>query len=153
MYTKQEASQLRQQFWTAFGQYMSPVLSAEGTRVAWVNYKTGIKDLYFKMTADTQAAAIAIEIRSTDAEIQRLYFEQFQQLKTVLHNTLGEEWNWQLHTQDEYGSTISRIDKTFPGISILKKEDWPDLISFFKPRIIALDEFWSNAKYFFEAIQ
>jgi hypothetical protein len=30
MYKKGEASQLRQAFWTAFGQYVAPVPSAEG---------------------------------------------------------------------------------------------------------------------------
>ena len=30
MFSKQEASQLRKEFWTAFGQYMKPVLSADG---------------------------------------------------------------------------------------------------------------------------
>ncbi|RYZ23162.1 MAG: DUF4268 domain-containing protein, partial [Chitinophagaceae bacterium] len=36
---------------------------------------------------------------------------------------------------------------------IFRREDWPELISFFKPRIVALDAFWSEAKYFFEALR
>jgi hypothetical protein len=43
MYSKDQASQLKQEFWTAFGQYMGPVLSAEGLRTNWINYKTGVK--------------------------------------------------------------------------------------------------------------
>jgi hypothetical protein len=38
-------------------------------------------------------------------------------------------------------------------VSILQKNDWPALISFFKTRIIALDEFWSSVKYDFEGWQ
>ncbi len=38
------------------------------------------------------------------------------------------------------------------GVSIFNKEDWPQLISFFKQRIIALDQFWSTARYGFEAL-
>jgi hypothetical protein len=34
----------------------------------------------------------------------------------------------------------------------MKRDDWPAIISFLKPRIIALDAFWSQAKYGFEDI-
>lgn len=153
MYSKQEASQLRKDFWTSFGQYMSPVLSAEGEKVSWLNYKTGEKNIFFRMHADNKGAAIAIELAHTDTDIQQLYFEQFQQLKKIFEATVNEQWQWQLHTTDEYGETISRIFFELPGVSVFKREDWPRLISFFKPRIVALDEFWSNVKYSFEALR
>ena len=153
MYSKQEASQLRQEFWTAFGQYMSPVLSSEGEKKNWLNYKTGEKDIYFRMNADNKKASIGIEITHRDADIQALYFEQFKELKNLLHHALEEEWIWLLHTRDELGKRISRIYTEINGVSIFKQEDWPQLISFFKPRIIALDEFWSTAKHAFEAMR
>jgi hypothetical protein len=153
MYSKQEASQLRQEFWTAFGQYMTPVLSAEGEKMNWVNYKTGEKNIAFRMHADNKAAVVAIEITHKDRDIRQLYFEQFLQLKNLITEALGEEWTWQPHTEDEYGKAMSRIFTSITGVSIFKKEDWPTLISFFKPRIIALDEFWSNARYAFEALR
>jgi hypothetical protein len=150
MYSKEQASQLRQAFWTAFGQYMGPVLSAEGLRTNWVNYKTGVKHIFFRMQADNKHAGISIEITHPDKELQQLFFEQFATYKNVLHSTLNEDWEWQLHTTDEYGKTISRIYKEIGSVSIYQKEDWPKLISFFKPRIIALDEFWGDARYAFE---
>ena len=153
MYSRQQASQLRQEFWTVFGQYMTPVLSAEGEKVNWGNYKTGEKDIYFKMQADNKTASIAIEITHKDAGIQQLYFEQFGDIKNIIENFLGEEWTWQLHTTNENGKLISRIYKEMNNVSIFNKEQWPLLISFFKPRIIALDDFWSSAKYGFEALR
>jgi hypothetical protein len=153
MYTRQEASRIRQEFWTAFGQYMLPIPSAEGGKVAWLNYKTGEKDVYFRMNADARKASIAIELTHKDPEIQQLYFEQFEALKGMLHSALEEEWTWSLHTTDEYGKTISRIYTELTGVNIFKKEDWPRFISFFKPRIIALDGFWSMVKYGFEALR
>jgi hypothetical protein len=150
MYSKEQASQLRQAFWTAFGQYMGPVLSAEGLRTNWVNYKTGVKHIFFRMQADNKVASISIEITHPDKELQQLFYEQFATYKNVLHSTLNEDWEWQLHTTDEYSKTISRIHKQISPVSIYQREDWSKLISFFKPRIIALDEFWSDAKYAFE---
>jgi hypothetical protein len=153
MYSRQQASELRQAFWTAFGKYMQPILSAEGEKVNWVNYKTGEKNIYFRMNATNRSSSIAIEITHADIELQQLYFEQFVQLKTLLHNTLNEEWKWQLHFVDENGKVISRIYKELNNVSLFNQNDWPALISFFKPRIIALDEFWSSAKYGFEALR
>ena len=153
MYTREQASQLRQAFWTAFGQYMAPVLSAEGLKVNWPNYKTGFKNVYFRMQADKKTASIGIEITHPDPELQEIFFEQFQALKTLLHETLEEEWTWELHASDEYGKTVSRIYKEIGPVSIFNKEDWPQLISFFKPRIIALDAFWTDAQYSFEELR
>jgi len=154
LYSKDEASQLKQTFWTTFGQYISPQLSADGVKVNWINYKTGIKNVYFRMEVDKRSASIAIEIAHSDSGIRELFFEQFLQLKNVLHSVLDEEWDWQLDTTDENNkAVISRIYKQLDGVSIFNKNDWPALISFFKPRIIALDEFWSDAKYTFDALK
>lgn len=105
------------------------------------------------MQAGKRTATIAIEITHPDAGIQELFFEQFEEFKNMLHNTVGEEWDWQLHGSDEYGKTISRIFKQQDGVSIFNKNDWPALISFFKPRMIALDEFWTDAKYGFDVLK
>ena len=153
MYSKQEASQLRQEFWTAFGQYMTPLLSAEGEKINWVNYKTGEKGIHFRLEADNKKASIAIELTHSDAGIRELYFEQFLQLKSILEDTLQEEWIWLSETADSTGKMISRIYTEITGVSIFKKDDWPSIISFLKPRIISLDEFWSSVKYGFEALR
>ena len=153
MYSKQEAAQLKKEFWTAFGQYMTPVLSAEGEKISWLNYKTDEKNIFFRLQADNKAASIAIMLTHSDAGIQQLYFEQFCQLKKNLKEATGEEWIWQPHTIDEWGKPVSLIYTQLIGVSIFQREDWPKLISFFKPRIIALDEFWSNVKYSFETLR
>lgn len=153
MYTKDEASKLRQEFWTTFGLYISPQLSAEGLRVNWINYKTGFKYVYFKMEADKKIATISIELSHPDTGVQELFFEQFLAFKNILHTTTGEEWTWELHHQDNNGKITSRIYQQLTGASIFNKNDWPALISFFKPRIIALDEFWFDVKDGFEGLR
>jgi hypothetical protein len=153
MYSKQEAAQLRKEFWTAFGQYMTPLMSAEGEKISWVNYRTGEKNVSFRMQADNTVATIAIELTHSDAGVQQLYFDQFLQLKKIFEATAGGDWTWLLHTTDENGKTVSRIFKELSPVSVFKKEDWPRLISFFKEGMVALDEFWSNVKYSFEELR
>lgn len=146
MYSRQEISTIKKKFWTRFGQYMKPVGSASGETVNWVNYKTGIKHLYFRMDADNNKASIAIELQHPDLDEQQLYFEQFMQLRKILAQHTGEEWQWRLHDKDEDGVVVSRIINSIDEVNILKEPDWPLIISFLKPRIIALDEFWDLIK-------
>ncbi|MCH7410099.1 DUF4268 domain-containing protein [Belliella sp. DSM 111904] len=152
MYSKAEKSKIRKDFWTAFGQYMKPVPSAEGTKVNWPNYKTGVKHLFFKMKAERDFASIGIEFTHTDLELQQLYYEQMEAFKHILHDTLGEEWQWSMHHEDEHGNLISKVEKTLHQVNVMSQNDWPNIISFLKPRIIALDEFWSNMKPAFEEL-
>ena len=152
MFSRKETSELRKEFWTAFGQYMAPVLSAEGEKINWINYKTGVKGIQFKMNAKGNKAQISIEINHPDLIHQELIFEKFGELKKILQEHLEEEWTWILHSPNEQEKTISKIYTEVDGINVMRKEDWPALISFFKPRIIALDEFWSVGKYAFEEL-
>ncbi|TGD81245.1 DUF4268 domain-containing protein [Hymenobacter wooponensis] len=153
MYSKTEVTQLRQAFWTTFGQYMQPVPSAEGMPTNWINYKTGLKHVYFRMHADGRHATIGIELTHPDAGIRELFFEQFEALKLVLHETLNEQWIWEPAVEDANGQSISRIYQELRPVNLFNRDDWPRLISFFKPRIMALDEFWSTAQYAFDELR
>ncbi|OSZ77691.1 hypothetical protein CAP36_15100 [Chitinophagaceae bacterium IBVUCB2] len=146
MYTRQEASLINKKFWTSFGMYMKPVASASGETVNWLNYKTGIKHIFFRMDVDKSKASVAIELRHPDKLIQQYFYEQLVTLKKMLEQMVGEKWAWQMHLEDEDGAIVSRIDKTITGVNVFNENDWPAIISFLKPRIIALDEFWYTAK-------
>ncbi|MDZ4794894.1 MAG: DUF4268 domain-containing protein [Bacteroidota bacterium] len=150
MYTRQETSLIRQKFWTSFGQYMRPVKGAGGEPTNWINYKTGIRHLYFRMDAGSNLATVAIELRQKDVLLQQQYMEQFQQMKAVLEELTGEAWDWEWLVENNDGSRTSRISKTITGVNIFNEDEWPAIISFLKPRIMALDHFWILVKDGFE---
>ncbi|MFT3981326.1 MAG: DUF4268 domain-containing protein [Ferruginibacter sp.] len=152
MYTREQASQIRQQFWTRFGKYMAPVLSSEGYSTNWINYKTGIRNLYFRMDANKKQASIAIEMMYREPEFAEKIYQQFSLLKFQLEDHTGEEWIWHREDTNEHGQTLSRIYCTREPLNIFKETDWPDIISFLKPRIMALDAFWNEYKMVFEMI-
>lgn len=144
MFTKQEASALRQQFWTNFGQYLAPIPDALGNKINWVNYKTGIRHIHFKMDV-TDQAYIAIEIAHNDQEKAKIYFDHLKSVKSLFEQELGEGWNWEADiTINE--KEISRIYVVLKDVNIFRKSDWPMIISFLKSRIISLDKFWSAQK-------
>ena len=153
MFSKDEASKLKEQFWITFGKYMKPVPSAEGLFINWVNYKTGVKHIYFRMDAEQKYASIAIEIAHPDAGVRALLFEQFEAFKLILEEALNESWDWQPTATNNFGKEVARIECVLPKLSVYNQQQWPDIIAFLKPRIIALDEFWVDVKPVFEDLR
>lgn len=150
MYSKQQVGLIRKNFWTSFGQYMKPLPNAEGESTNWLNYKTGVKHIFFRMDADNKRASISIEITHPDPLERKKYYEQFFQLKSLFTETINEEWNLQQEVVDEHGKKFSLIGTEISGVNIFNPDDWPAIISFLKPRIIALDAFWVLAKDAFQ---
>jgi len=153
MYTKQEISKQKQAFWTAFGRYMKPILSADGDEISWLNYKTGNKHVGFRMDVDSRRAIISIVMDHPDPEMRQLFFNRFLQMKDIFYDELHEtDWEWKSEATDEHGRSVSTIYKQQNGVNIFRNEDWPAIISFLKPRIIALDGYWSMVKYQFSSL-
>ena len=149
MYGKQEASLIRKEFWTSLGLYLRPLAGADGEQVNWLNYKTGVKHMYFRMDADKKMVSIGIELRQADDELRKDYYGRLLQMKAMLEEEMGEEWGWEEDSFDEDGRAVSRISTSIDGVNIFNKADWPAMISFLKPRMLALDNFWWQVKDMF----
>lgn len=147
MYTQQEASAIRQQFWTTLGQYLAPIHSASGEKINWINYKTQIKGIQIKMDAQPKYSFIAIEIRG-DEEKRTQFYQMFQSFREFL----PEYYEWIENCEDEHGKLLSRIYCELEGPNIFNKTHWPELITFFKTNILLLDGFWTTHKDIFEML-
>jgi len=146
MYSKQEASLIRKEFWTSLGLYMRPLPGADGEAVNWLNYKTGIRHVYFRMDAGNKNTSIGIELKQQDDETRKDYYRRLLQLRAMLEEQTGEEWEWAEDTPDEDGRLFSRVGTGIGDVNIFNKADWPAMISFLKPRMLALDRFWFDVK-------
>lgn len=152
MFTKQQTSQVRQKFWINFGKYMSPIPSSTGEKITWINYRTGVKFIQFKMDAGEMDASISIEIAAKDIATEELYFNHFKTFKNPLEASLGEKWNWVLSDGTTAEDTTTRIYTKLENVNIHNENDWPTIITFLKIRIIALDKFWNEYKDIFDML-
>ena len=125
---------------------MKPVPGANGEPVNWLNYKTGIRNIFFRMDADQQKASAGIEIRHTSDADRIHYYNQFAALKKLLQQATLYKWNWQPAVADENGLLISRISQVLDNVNVLNEADWPAIITFLKTRMMALDAFWEMVK-------
>ncbi len=150
MYSKEEAYQKKKDFWISYGSYMKLQFNAEGESINWINYKTGVKGIYFRTNVDRKFAEVFIEIDHPDPSFRHLIWEQFVEYENVLHSYVGDKWIWTEDDFDEDGKAISTIKIRLDGVSIFRDSDWPTIISFLKEKMINLDEFWIDHKDSFE---
>lgn len=152
MYSREEASKIKQQFWINFGKYMKPIPNAEGYPINWVNYRTGIKNIQVRLELDAKVASIAIAVTHPDAADRNRFSERLLEFKKLLNEMTGEEWIWEADCSNEFGQYYNRFSLSLSPVSVFNQADWPAIISFFKPRLIAVDEFWTMVKPFFEVM-
>ena len=152
MYSKAEASFITQKFWTSFGIYMSPVPSATFEKVNWVNYKTGIKGISFKMDAGKDSAEVMVEIFLKDTMLQHQYFEIFNNFVAELKKIDVNNWVFQKDYFQENKGFVSLIAAELKNVNVFKEDDWPTMISFLKQYMLGLDKFWASYKPAFELL-
>jgi hypothetical protein len=105
------------------------------------------------MEATKNNASISIQITHPDGLSRQLFYDKFLSFRSIIHSTLHEEWSWKSEITDEHGKIISVIYTEVKKVNVYDKNTWPDIISFLKPRMIALDEVWNDIKDAFEDLR
>lgn len=152
MFSKAEARALNEQFYTAFGVYMRKHVPQADFGLKWLNYQTGVKDLYFRVEADKKGGRVSIDLQHPDEGIRALFFEQFQEFRKLLEEYLQVEMIWDEAYELPGGRLISRIYVEKEGLNMYNQDDWREFFEFFEKYLIRIDAFWSDFKPVFEAL-
>lgn len=152
MWSKEESRNRKKRFFTAFGVYMKKHKDEYGSRIRWVNYRTGVNAIKFRIEADNKNAFVCIDIINKDEGIREVFFEQFIEFKKVLNATMTELiWEPSMYLQN--GEEISRIYTILEGKSINNEADWVDIFRFFEQNLIALHDFWDLSQDVFKDLE
>lgn len=146
MYGKAAASAQRSQFFTVLGQYLSPIPSMSGERPQWINYRTGIKDVYIRMEILERTCRIGFVISHPDEHNRLAFFDGFVLLRPIWDEICGRDWIWEADSLQPDGQPCARISRSLGAVTVMNKADWPEMISFFKDNLIKLDAFWFSVK-------
>tara|TARA_B100001758_G_C18339814_1_gene573706 strand:+ start:657 stop:1118 length:462 start_codon:yes stop_codon:yes gene_type:complete len=145
MLKKEERREMNERFWEMFKRSMRKTHSLSEKKVSWTKYPTEIKHIYLRLKCEDRIS-ISFDIQHKDEEIRALIWEQLNELKVVLekemkHNTI---WNEKVYTKE--GMCISSISWTHESLSFYNENEWKDIISFFKIRLIEFDKFYQEYK-------
>ena len=139
MFSKEEALQIKKDFWIAF--------AAEYPR-KWLLYNTKIKDVTFKFYVDNKKAQVLLDIEPKDEEKRIIYYEKVESLKNILLEDYLEDAIFERNFYLETGKEISRVWVEKTGISINNKNTWPEIFDFFAEKMDAFERFfYENEDY------
>ena len=126
MYSKEEALQIKKDFWIAF--------AAEYPR-KWLLYNTKIKDVTFKFYVDNKKAQVLLDIEPKDENKRKVYYEKVESLKKMLLEDYLEDAIFERNFYLENGKIISRVWVEKSGISINNKNYWNAVFEFFNEKM------------------
>ena len=152
MFSKEEAKRLKTEFWTSFGLYMKKHKNQNNEKINWVNYKTKVKDIYFRLNVDNKKASFSIDIQQNDIGIRQLFYEQFTELKVIITNSFQHELEWDEEYYTEFGLT-SKIGCELKGISVNNKNTWKEIFQFMEQNMLDAHSFWSDFGEVFVALE
>ena len=153
MYSKEELKSNKLEFWSKLEDQLNRQKNPDGSKVNWMNYNTGIKDLYFRMEADSSAVRLCIDLQFNDAGIREIYFEQFVEFKTILDDKFNPKLQWLPNFDHSNGKTIARIYTEKIGVDINNRKDWDKMHLFLKLNFVKLDAFWDEFDAVFKALK
>lgn len=152
MLKKEELREIRTEFWSEFDAFNKKKRTAGNRKINWANYKSGIKDIYFRLDFDTKEAYFAIDLQMRDPEIRELVWEQFMETEKLLKEHIGEDILLQPNITADSGLTIHRISWSLTKVSITNSADYPKAIKFLSKKIQGLDRFWFEFSDLFVAL-
>jgi len=139
MFSKEEALQIKKDFWIAF--------AAEYPR-KWLLYNTKIKDVTFKFYVDNKKAQVLLDIEPKDENKRIIYYEKVESLKNILLEDYLEDAIFERNFYLENGKVISRVWVEKTGISINNKTTWTEVFDFFAEKMDAFERFfYENEDY------
>ena len=139
MFSREEAKQIRQEFWTSFGKEFPH---------KWLLYNTKMKEIQLKFSFEHKVAQVSLDITDADELIRHYYFEKLLSLKTVLKDSYLPEIIFVKDYVLPEGKTVSRIYVEKEGVNIYNKKFWPEVKQFLAENMLKLEEFFDDFQDF-----
>ena len=146
MYKKEEVTAFKTQFWSEFKVHMSATRSADGSRMNWLNYPSGIKFIHIRTDADESGARLCFDIQAKDAGVRSIFWEQMQELKIVMESEMGTDGIWIEDCRSAAVPHFSRIMWELNGVSIFHSDDYNEMFTFLEDRLVHFDAFYHDFK-------
>lgn len=142
MFTKEEAQQIRKEFWIAFGKSFPR---------KWILHDTKIKDFSFKFYADSKKAEVSVNLEMKDELFRDAYFNKWWSLESILEDELGIVQKDEVYTL-ENGKIMSRFWVTKDNVSILNKNTWREIFEFFVEKMESFERVYLEYEDFIKDV-
>lgn len=139
MLSKEEARELRVNFWKGFKRYCSK----KKINRHWVLTGVKIKSVQLKFFADTQKALVLFQIDHKNVLRRYEIYECFLSYRKLMTGDCGVDLKWEEDYDGVEDRVVSAVYFELPGVSINRMEDWEKIYAFFVEKMIVLEEvYW-----------
>jgi len=150
MFSKEEAKQLREEFWGQFLTLSRQRRIRKKLPGDWILNQTGVKALNLKFHVDREVAQVGIDLETRNMDKRIGLYEKLESVKKILEATLEEPMTWELDYLRENGKSVSRIYLELEGVDIYESSTWPTAHEFMYQKMMKLEEFYREYRDFFK---
>lgn len=138
MYRKEEARELRMEFWKGFKRYC--VRKKANTR--WVLTGVKIKSTQLKFFADHQKALVMFQIDHKNALRRYEVYEAFYVYKNLFSEVAGDVLKWEVDYEGIEEHQVSAVYFLLEDVSLYNKDDWEKIYRFFIDKMPLLEQLY-----------
>lgn len=139
MWSKEEAKELRVNFWNGFKRYCS----AHRIYRKWVLTGVKIKSTQLKFYADTEKALVMFQIDHKNDLRRYEVYECFQAYKKLMTQSCGEDLLWCEDYAGVGDRLVSAVYFELKGVNLYEQMDWEKIYAFFVEKMPLLEEvYW-----------
>ncbi|MBP5366357.1 MAG: DUF4268 domain-containing protein [Bacteroidales bacterium] len=139
MYSKEEAQQIRHEFWHKLESKSRKVPGQNGKAIKWIGDKTGVKGLDLRFDVDREKAIVALEINTNSEEKQNAMWEKMNNCKALFEKNFGGPLVWERNYEKASGEKVIRIYVETAG-DLYNKDMWSDMLRFMIDNMIKLEK-------------
>ncbi len=144
MYSKEEAKNIRLEFWSRFENYSALRRRQKGKPAKWITNRTGIKQLKLKFHFDDEFASVGIDVETRDLDKRLALFAKLEELKSILEKRIGSPLLWEIDYILPSGKSISRIAHIKENVNIYNRDHWPEVFPFFYKNMMKIEDFFEE---------
>lgn len=147
MFSKEQAKQLRLDFWHKLDNRSRKLPGQKGEVRKWILDNTGIKGIDLRFDVNRKKATVALEINHRDEDRRLILYAKLDACKNIFESTFGAALNWDLAYQKNDDQHVSRVYVEMDG-DIYQQEQWPEMIKFLVNSMVRMEEAFGEVKDF-----
>lgn len=151
MYSKEEAKQLRLDFWKGFGDYSKTLAYLRPNRGRWILYYTKIKHLELKFEVLRHTVRVMIEVNHKNENKRLDLFEQLQQYKKIIETAYGGALTWDFVFTTPSGNEVCRIYTENNSFDYHNQKQWPEMYQYMAEEMRRIELAFKEVKDFLHA--
>ncbi len=150
MYSKEEAKNIRLEFWQKLENKTRRLPGQKGRKRFWIFKNTGVKGLDLRFDVDTKKTQVALEINHRNEDRRLLLYEKMESVRTIFEEKFGEPLIWDFAYEKPTGELSCRIYIQQEG-NIHKRELWPNMMHFLIDNMIKMETAFLEVKEYLQS--